>query len=102
MLFLGLCPDCSAKLNYFSKKREIKRVKRKYTCDTTKKKHKSQIRSNDVDKAGPSAVAELEEPNQLTPKLKETLEESPWENVKYTEAKSRDEEMEDYLQDLLL
>ncbi|CAG9860065.1 unnamed protein product [Phyllotreta striolata] len=98
---IRLCPDCSKKLNYHSKKKEVKRLKRKrHVSETNEKSVINETSSIKTTQNSPnSSVAEvLEEPTINAA----TSDESPWENHKPIEQKSRDEEMEDYLQSLLL
>ncbi|EFA12378.1 protein FRA10AC1 homolog [Tribolium castaneum] len=87
---IRLCPDCSLKLNHKSKKREVKRLK-------SKKKKKVKKREKGDEEGG-------EEGGTSQPKSDSEPEtsESPWDQHKPEEIKTRDEEMEDYLQDLLL
>ncbi|XP_056644316.1 protein FRA10AC1 homolog [Diorhabda sublineata] len=93
---IRLCIDCSKKLNYHSKKKEIKRLKKKKS-NCKKKDHFQEPSCSTVI----SVPEEIEEQN-VEEKVSETDKESPWENHKPVEQKSRDEEMEEYLQDLLL
>ncbi|KAF5270391.1 hypothetical protein FQR65_LT05579 [Abscondita terminalis] len=101
---IRLCPDCSFKLNYHSKKRELKRIQRKIHPTENRKKRKTsqdidecQIQSSDKKETTPCT---LEAPS--TSESIEAVVDSPWETLKVEETKSRDEEMEDYLQELLL
>lgn len=90
---IRLCPECSRKLNYHSKKREVKRIDRKKQGKKKDKKTK-EIEAEDE-------VLEVNTPSTSSTK-NDITGESPWENQKPIETKSRDEEMEEYLQDLLL
>lgn len=102
-----LCRNCSKKLNYHSKKREIKRLR-------NIKVNSVNISNNKVsENVKPStsfteSVCEISEDNMITKNDKNnkcklnTDDESLWENHKQMEPKSREEEMEEYLQDLLL
>ncbi|XP_041979725.1 protein FRA10AC1 homolog isoform X2 [Aricia agestis] len=95
---LRLCPECSAKLNYKSKKREVKRLKR---SGKRKKKHREEpvAEENDTEEA-PQLD---EEPTTSTQLASEENPDSLWKKgVPETEEKSREEEFEDYLEDLLL
>lgn len=91
---IRLCPECSRKLNYHSKKREVKRIDRK--------KHGKKKDKNTKEKETKDEIVSIDTPSTSTSSKNETIEESPWVNQKPIETKSRDEEMEDYLQDLLL
>lgn len=101
MFFLGLCPECSLKLNYHSKKREIKRL------DKPKKPKRKHIKRGSKDRTTKDNSTSDEGECSNSCKIdndvdKNKNDESPWANHKPVETKSRDEEMEDYLQDLLL
>ncbi|XP_072398195.1 protein FRA10AC1 homolog [Diabrotica undecimpunctata] len=94
---IRLCADCSKKLNYHTKKKEVKRLNRKKSLPKINKLQ---------DASTSSAAAEIMEPTEGTD-IEEIIDstaadESPWENHKPVEQKSREEEMEEYLQDLLL
>ncbi|KAK4883562.1 hypothetical protein RN001_006881 [Aquatica leii] len=102
---IRLCHDCSLKLNYHSKKRELKRIKRKTHPSESKKR--SVLSDGYVE---PENQA-LEKPDVISTQIdlpstsdsaEKIVEKSPWENIQVEEVKSRDEEMEDYLQELLL
>lgn len=96
---VGLCPDCSKKLNYHTKKREVKRLKRKHHTASKKKKRISTGEgSSKLDDGAESAAANKE----IEEKQDENVDDSPWSNQKPVETKSREEEMEEYLDDLLL
>lgn len=95
---VGLCPDCSKKLNYHTKKREVKRIKQKHkqkyepcskegTSTSTHSGNRNQVEDTEPEET------RIESPQQF---------QSPWEVQKPIETKSRDEEMEEYLEDLLL
>ncbi|CAK1585378.1 unnamed protein product [Parnassius mnemosyne] len=100
---LRLCPDCSEKLNYKSKKREVKRLKK-----NQKKKKRKDKTSSDVVTSDEECQPDLE--NQPEPSTsQEALEtevdkaESLWKKgVQEVEEKTREEEFEEYLEDLLL
>ncbi|XP_034829457.1 protein FRA10AC1 homolog [Maniola hyperantus] len=103
---LRLCPECSEKLNYKSKKREVKRLKK-----SQKKKRKSRDKgpsdSDDTVNEESTEVVEsgTQEPSSSNPATDSMIdrEESLWKKgVQEVEEKSREEEFEDYLEDLLL
>lgn len=113
--FLGLCPTCSDKLNFHSKKREIKRLK--------KNKGKA-IESRSVDisiDTGSSSRSSSETPIssttystdddtisttddvQMKIRKEPIADENLWKKKNFeVEDKSRDAEFDDYLEDLLL
>ncbi|XP_028033676.1 protein FRA10AC1 homolog isoform X2 [Bombyx mandarina] len=100
---LRLCPDCSAKLNYKSKKREVKRLKK----SQRKKKHKNESSGDESDCEGPKTppLDVPAEPSTSKGQMQasEDIEESLWKKgVQETEEKSREEEFEEYLEELLL
>lgn len=110
---IRLCPDCSKKLNYHSKKKEIKRLKRaRHKSPITTLTATNEIAESDKPTTSNSEnLSDLDELNsdkvingtQTTKKTENNCDEqSLWENHKHEEPKSREEEMEEYLQDLLL
>lgn len=101
-MYVGLCPECSIKLNYKSQKREVKRKKE------LKRLGKSTVIN--ADKPSNSATipdAEIKiEPEsdvEMAKVLAKNNETELWKG-KPAEAleKSREEEFEDYLADLFL
>ncbi|CAG9770793.1 unnamed protein product [Ceutorhynchus assimilis] len=104
---IRLCPSCSKKLNYHSKKREVKRLQKKAkykdkigeTTSTVVKvveaKDSESISKEDEDSSVRDSSSQIEESTSQTA-------ETPWEEHKPMETKSREEEMEDYLLDLLI
>ncbi|XP_066149261.1 protein FRA10AC1 homolog [Euwallacea fornicatus] len=97
---IRLCPTCSKKLNYHSKKREVTRLKKKEK-NRTKKKDIKELNSS-VESRDKTETSELMKETAGPSRLSQSLDESPWEEHKPVEVKSREEEMEDYLQDLLI
>lgn len=93
---LRLCPDCSVKLNYRSKKREIKRQNNPKKMKKLSKKLKN---TKDV-------VTEEKEADKSedTDPLAGTSTESnnPWSKAQIVEEKSREDEIDEYLGMLLL
>lgn len=105
-----MCPECSIQLNYRSQKREVKRrksLKRLGKCSTSK------------DHSGPSSETEIEVEERDTPENPPTEESVSTEETQSTEEgtseseiwknlptekeeKTREEEFEEYLADLLL
>lgn len=113
--FTGLCPNCSDKLNYHSKKREVKRIKK----HTKSNKHKHRAIDSSVSSSQPAAdtsgegnsstkqhVEALQHDVQSTAQPNDTvhqqLEQIFWTKSTNEEEKSREEEFDDYLADLLL
>ncbi|XP_053604833.1 protein FRA10AC1 homolog isoform X2 [Plodia interpunctella] len=102
---LRLCPECSKKLNYRSKKREIKRLKK---GQKKRKRDKSRQKSDDEEgRFSPHTP----EPEDLEPEaetstsksVEDTNADSLWKKAPQdTEEKTREEEFEEYLEDLLL
>lgn len=105
MIFSGLCPGCSKKLNYHSKKREIKRIKYNKLVGN-QNSEKTTDYKDDISAEDSHTIQVEQEENEAkeTPSIcdKPSTNESPWENLKPVESKTRDEEMEEYLQELLL
>lgn len=118
---LGLCPDCSTKLNYRSKKREVKKLKKL----AKKPKRRSKHRTSDDDslstptressEAGPSGANDnladsddsndVAEPNQQPSESKPAADsvEGSWTKPNSNvEEKTREDEFDEYLEDLLL
>ncbi|KAK9873078.1 hypothetical protein WA026_020809 [Henosepilachna vigintioctopunctata] len=92
-----LCSQCSVKLNYHSKKREVKRLKSK------PKIHKKQKYQEDdggtVSSENNESVPDSETENSNDIKEKDI----PWlQKPNIEDTKSREDEMEEYLHDLLL
>lgn len=108
---IRLCPMCSQMLNYHSKKREVKRLKKSSQRERRSSKNKKRNRSEGhKPKDSPSTSPESETSGtssettsiiDSTEKVDDTTEESPWANLKPPEQKSREEEMDDYLSGLL-
>lgn len=95
----GLCPDCSSKLNYRSKKREVKRIhkqrpnKTKHPSD--KKREKTDVREN--------LAEEERESNSTAEDRSETEASSIWKDAaRPEEERGREEEFEEYLEELFL
>ncbi|CAH0719996.1 unnamed protein product, partial [Brenthis ino] len=96
-----LCPECSEKLNYKSKKREVKRLKKN---QKKKKKGKENEKTDDEQNDAEIPEAASDEPSTSQQDV-ETIEneESLWKKgVQEVEEKTREEEFEDYLEELLL
>lgn len=96
--FQGLCPDCSSKLNYRSKKREVKRIhkqrsnKKKHPSD---KREKTDVREN--------LTEEESESNSTSEDRSEIEASSIWKDAaRPEEERGREEEFEEYLEELFL
>lgn len=97
-----MCPNCSKKLNYHNKKKEVKRLQRK----SIRQKNKN---TKELNPSSSTSSKSLHEDKQNTDSNYDESNvastddlESPWDCHKPVETKTREEEMEDYLQDLLL
>ncbi|CAG9133242.1 unnamed protein product [Plutella xylostella] len=105
---IRLCPECSEKLNYKSKKREIKRIKKnrknkKRSKD--KSSHDSEMPDETEDIEVEPSTSEVEHTANEVEGNNESNEQSDslWKKgVQEIEEKSREEEFEEYLEDLLL
>lgn len=103
-----LCPDCSKKLNYCSKKREIKRLRRNKPKSVISNNKISEHENAKPSTSFPENVSNSKHDNIINENDKtntctaDNENDSLWENHKQIEPKSREEEMEEYLQDLLL
>lgn len=111
-LFTGLCADCSDKLNYKHQKREIKRSK--------KRKYQSQLVLDDdakvhlepevqLSEEQPKKVKEETLDDEISAPLTETTsataddEGNIWKTAnRATEEKSREDDFEEFLEQLLL
>ncbi|CAH1119202.1 unnamed protein product [Phaedon cochleariae] len=105
---IRLCSECSKKLNYHSKKREVKRLK-KNKHGKSNKKHSEETytsggasTSDAVEKTVNEESSRDEEIMEDEHNEQKQIPESPWDNHKPVECKTREEEMDEYLQDLLL
>lgn len=112
----GLCPICSDKLNYHSKKREVKRMKKQ--IKHTSHKHNdavpgssksSEVNAIDSTPKGTSRGMDMGTPqNNYTMQNKgndaahQQLEQIFWSKSTDEVEKTREEEFDDYLADLLL
>ncbi|XP_047524241.1 protein FRA10AC1 homolog isoform X2 [Pieris napi] len=92
-----LCPECSEKINYRSKKREIKRLKKSHK---KKKRGKESVEEDDVPQIETEDISE--EPSTSVPAVNDDGNSLWKKGVQETEEKSREEEFEDYLEELLL
>lgn len=108
---IGLCPDCSDKLNYHSKKREIKRLKK----NTKHNKHNGNPRSispsvqstsSRINDEGESSAGTIPSDNAMqtagSDAAQQQLEQIFWAKTTNEEEKTREEEFDEFLADLLL
>lgn len=97
----GLCHDCSYKVNYHHKRREVtkKSKKRKQTEDSGRKDSKKKSKKDEA------TTAEKEESSVTSEaqKAEESSLDDIWKGpAKLPDEKSREEEFEEYLEDLFL
>lgn len=93
-MYLGLCMDCSNKLNYKHKKKEVKRQISKSKKD--KSKHSNRDREKSVSRPTTSVQSEV----PVTSKL--AVEDNVWsEQQQIDEEKPREDDFENYLEQLL-
>lgn len=111
MLLRGLCPDCSKKLNHHSTKREVKKLKkeRRKHGKSKNKGNSSPSCSTSVRTTSDSAADDEEFDSETLPgktddteKNVDAMEQQCWTKPLDIEDKSREEEFDDYLEDLLL
>lgn len=122
--FTGLCPECSDKLNHHSKKREIKRIKKQHKAIRRKKsrdehedpaespaslpspsKVPEDVRDNDSmqSHSDPMEASSSREPEpRVNEVAHQQLEQIFWKKSTNEEEKSREQEFDEYLADLLL
>jgi len=95
---LRLCTDCSQKLNYCKKRKEAKRKKKK------QKRKRSEGKSGDeTSKATEQSSGSDETSKESEKKEDSDAEDDIWKGpAKILDEKSREDEFEDYLADLLL
>lgn len=109
----GLCPHCSKKLNYHSKKREIKKFKklrrrsRYIDAGGNAAKHEAEETSSSVsvvsDELPDHATSDGQESvGPVANVSKDKVEQHCWTKPTEIEDKSREEEFDNYLEDLLL
>lgn len=105
-----MCPSCSEKLNYHSRKREVKRLKKRKI--SPKKSVDKDVHDEDQPKTATTSSS-LEEVSEIegtsfeitshqSSFQKPTTDEGLWKKSQEADLKGRDEEFDDYLNDLLL
>lgn len=103
-MILGLCPECSKKLNYRTKKREVKRLQKKQKENKLKKKNKKKKNyeettssSKEFDEESDKDISDNEKESEM-----EALDGSnAWTEPIEINDKTREEEIDDYLSNLL-
>ncbi|PVD30189.1 hypothetical protein C0Q70_09451 [Pomacea canaliculata] len=96
---LRLCPDCSYKLNYHHKKREIVQKKKSKREEKDKLRAKDQHDLNEVEGQKQSST----HPGEKVSSSESPSDSSIWSApIKLTEEKSREEEFDDYFADMFL
>lgn len=94
-LFLGLCAECSNKLNYKHKKNEVKRKVSKLEKGKSK-------RSRDEETPSRLATTSVQD-EELPVNTKLGVEDNVWsEQLQIEDEKPREDDFEDYLEQLLL
>ncbi|XP_047491206.1 protein FRA10AC1 homolog [Penaeus chinensis] len=98
---LRLCHDCSYKVNYHHKRKEVTRKRTKSNADKHRNKKKQR---KEEDETAKEETQSTEPEKETTEKEGEKdSEDSVWKGpAKVEEEKSREEEFEEYLQDLFL
>lgn len=116
---LRLCEECSSKLNYYSKKREVKRLKKnKYIIKKQRSRNSKDKEENGEASSGSGSSREstsnmeTENPEKIPSSSSQipvksisdpVANESIWsKKSQLVEEKSREDEFDEYLQDLLL
>lgn len=89
-----LCPECSYKLNYHHKKREVKRQKK-----IKKAVKKRKDKTCGTDRNNKSEKLEVEEKISVEDKIEKSIWSGP---VQIEEEKSREDEFDEYFEDLFI
>lgn len=121
VILAGLCPECSDKLNYHSKKREIKRIKKQTKANRRRKSRDQPTDESSTASPTLSTAPDDSRANDSVP-CSDTMEPSSsrgpeprvnavahkqleqifWTKSTSEEEKTREEEFDEYLADLLL
>uniref|UniRef100_S4RY20 FRA10A associated CGG repeat 1 n=1 Tax=Petromyzon marinus TaxID=7757 RepID=S4RY20_PETMA len=108
---LRLCPECSNKLNYHHKKREVKRKRKQEKEEERRIRKEKRRRSHHGEGTLSDTVDDEEEvyvvagsgASKEPKKPKEMSESDYWKGpVQETEEKCREDEFEDYFEDMFL
>ncbi|XP_034245193.1 protein FRA10AC1 [Thrips palmi] len=95
---LRLCPDCSGKLNYGSKKREIKRLHKKKTSKKKPEKKNEESEQRQHEHSTESVESELQSEDKVDAEASNI-----WKDAsKPDEEKAREEEFAEYLEELFM
>lgn len=97
----GLCHDCSYKVNYHHKRKEVTRKskKRKQAEDSSRKDSKKKVKNDEPTTGGKEESPATSEAQ----KTEESSLDDIWKGpAKLPDEKSREEEFEEYLEDLFL
>lgn len=96
---LGLCPECSYKLNYKQQRQEVRKKARKRLSEISDSEEVS-LKKHKVDE---SKLSESEEESSRSTEKQVEDENNIWKNsAPVLEEKPRDEEFEEYLNHLFL
>ncbi|XP_077293597.1 protein FRA10AC1 homolog [Arctopsyche grandis] len=96
---LRLCVECSAKLNYHKKKKEIKRLKKSKNMPNVAG---SKSDDDDLRTEVMSSTESVEASTSEVSRHKNVPVEEPWKKGHEPEEKTREDEFQSYLEDLLL
>ena len=98
--YVGLCDDCSYKLNYHQKRKEVTKSKKRKSKNKTKKPKSVEIKREECEETSEENDTESKEENSSQEPSAST---DIWRESQQTvEEKSRDEEFDEYLEDLFL
>ena len=105
-MVLGLCRDCSYKVNYFHKRKEVTRkskYKHKHIGKRKDEKERHGTSSKHHSKQDQEEEAAADTNNEESPEGENTGDDNIWKGpAAVVEEKSREEEFEEYLEDLFL
>lgn len=104
---LRLCPDCSYKLNYHHRKKEIlpksKKKKEKESSHSSTKRRKHEEYDKELSphrtESAETSTHETDKSKKMDPEEEKSIWSGP---AKITEDKSREEEFDDYFEDMFL
>ncbi|KAG5670314.1 hypothetical protein PVAND_000590 [Polypedilum vanderplanki] len=104
---IRLCETCSEKLNYHSKKREIKRLKRKRRKSPSLLSPQPSSSSSTRSRSSSQVADDTKEEKEITENInidqKEKSPEAIWkDNTNQSEVREREDDFDEYLADLLM
>lgn len=100
---LRLCHDCSYRVNYHHRRKEVTKSKRrKHREDSDKRESKKKKKRNEEDAAERAEEAKESTSASGEPEVKASLDDIWKGPAKLPDEKSREEEFEEYLEDLFL